>query len=242
MRALIAVPGQSLGPGQAKDWTDASVAMPARYIQALHRAGGLEAILLPERIDAREADRRLERFDGLLLIGGGDVDPAHYGEDPLPECYGIDTESDLFEMRLLVAAMARGVPVLAICRGIQVLNVALGGTLDQHITGRRGLMNHGDPKGSYATHAVRLEQGSWVAKAMSGETAEVASSHHQALGTLGKGLRPVGWSDDGLIEAVEHEDGSWLLGVQWHPERTAATDPAQQGLFGTLVERSAGKR
>ena len=242
MRALIALAGQAVAPGGVKDWKDDSVAMPARYVHALHRAGGLEAILMPERIDLREGHRRLERFDGLLLIGGGDVDPAHYGEDPLPECYGIDTGSDLFELELTRAAIARGTPVLAVCRGIQILNVAQGGTLDQHITGRGDLVDHGDPGGAPSRHTVRLEAGSWAAKAMGTDAIEVSSSHHQALAKLGEGLRPVGWTEDGLVEAVEHQDGSWVLGVQWHPERTADRDPSQQGLFDALVERAAHGR
>jgi putative glutamine amidotransferase len=213
--------------------------MPANYIRALHRAGGLEAILVPERIDHDEARDRLARFDGVLLIGGADVDPAHYGEQPHPEVYGVNRETDAFEMALSRAAVELGKPLLAICRGIQVLNVAFGGSLDQHITGREGLVGHGIPGVAPETHGVRLEPGSKVAKAMGAEEVTGSSSHHQALARLGKGLVPVGWTEDGIVEAVELEEG-WVVGVEWHPERTAAEDPAQQGLFDALVEQASG--
>ncbi len=241
MEPLIALVGQPVPAGKVESWKEDSVALPSTYIRAVHRAGGQEAILSPHRVTGADADQLLSRFDGLLLIGGGDIDPSHYGEDPLPECYGIDSEADLFELNLVRAAVRRGMPVLAVCRGIQVLNVSLGGTLDQHITGRPGSVGHGVPGTAPQLHPVRLEPGSWTAKAMGGESADCSSSHHQALAELGEGLSPVGWTEDGVIEAVEHGDGSWVVGVQWHPERTAETDPSQQGLFDALVEQSASR-
>jgi putative glutamine amidotransferase len=239
MRALIAVAGQSLPAGDVQSWKTDSVALPSPYLRALNRAGGQEAILGPRPIRAREAADLLERFDGLLLIGGGDIDPAHYGQDPLPECYGIDSEADLFEMHLVRAAMAREMPVLAICRGFQILNVAMGGSLDQHITGREGLVGHGIPGVRSEMHEVRLEPGTWTAKATGVDAVEVASSHHQAVARLGDGLVVTGQAPDGIVEAMEHPDGGWVVAVQWHPERTADSDPAQQGLFEALVEQAA---
>ncbi len=239
MRTLIAVAGQPVRAGEVKGWRDDAVALPASYLRALHRAGGQEAILAPRRMEPDDAASLLDRFDGLLLIGGGDVDPNHYGEDPLPECYGIDTETDLFEMQLVRAAIHRGLPVLAICRGFQVLNVAMGGTLDQHITGREGLLGHGTPGEGPELHEVRLEPGSRAAEAMGTETTTVSSSHHQALAKLGLGLMVSGRAPDGIIEAIEHRDGSWAVGVQWHPERRATDDPAHQGLFDALVEQAS---
>ena len=217
------------------------MAVPAGYIRALQRAGGQEAILLPQRLDADDARERLSRFDGLLLIGGADVDPSRYGEDAHPEAYGIDPEVDVFEIALARAAVETGMPMLAICRGIQVLNVALGGSLDQHITGRESLVGHGIPGGAAEMHDVRLEAGSRVAKAMAVDEASVSSSHHQALARLGDGLRPVGWSADGIVEAVEYQEG-WVVGVEWHPERTAPRDRSQQGLFDALVEQAVWAR
>jgi putative glutamine amidotransferase len=240
MQALIAVAGQSLPKGEVRSWRTDSVALPAPYFQALHRAGGQEAILAPRSISEPETGELLAHFDGLLLIGGGDIDPKHYGQDPLPECYGIDTEADVFEMNLVRSAIQRAMPVLAICRGFQVLNVATGGTLDQHITGRQGLIGHGIPGERSEMHAVEVEPGTWTAKAMGTETADVSSSHHQAVARLGEGLVVSGRAPDGIVEAMEHPDGSWVVAVQWHPERTAETDPAQQSLFGALVEHAAG--
>jgi putative glutamine amidotransferase len=242
MRAFIAIAGQPLPAGDVKGWRDDSVAMPAGYLRALHRAGGQEGILAPRRIDPGGVAGLLERFDGLLLIGGGDIDPKHYGEDPMPECYGIDTEADLFEMQLVRAAIHRGMPVLAICRGFQVLNVAMGGTLDQHITGRKGLVGHGIPGIRAELHQVRLEPETWAAKAMGAEAVTVSSSHHQAVATVGEGLVVSGRAPDGIVEAMEHPDGSWVVAVQWHPERRAAEDPTHQGLFDALVEQAASPR
>jgi putative glutamine amidotransferase len=238
MRAMIAVAGQHVPAGKVAAWREDSVAVPANYVRALHRAGGQEAILFPELLDADEARERLARFDGLLLIGGADVDPSFYGEDRHPEVYGVNRQADEFELSMARAAVETGVPMLAICRGIQVLNVALGGSLDQHITGREGLVGHGVPGVAPEVHAVRLEAGSRVAEAMGVEEASVSSSHHQGLARLADGLRPVGWAADGIVEAVEHERG-WVLGVEWHPERTAAQDRAQQGLFDALVEQAS---
>lgn len=241
MRAFIAIAGQPMPAGEVKGWRDDSVALPASYLRALHRAGGQEGILAPQRMAPGEVAALLERFDGLLLIGGGDVDPKHYGEDPLPECYGIDTEADLFEMQLVRAAIHRGMPVLAICRGFQVLNVAMGGTLDQHITGREGLVGHGIPGVRPDLHEVRLEPGTWAAKAMGAETVTVSSSHHQAVARVGEGLVVSGRAPDDIVEAMEHPDGSWVVAVQWHPERRAEEDPANQGLFDALVEQAASR-
>jgi putative glutamine amidotransferase len=239
MEPLIAVVGRRFAPGGVSAWPDAeAVAVPAPYLRALHRAGAREAVLLPTPVDEDEAEGLLSRFDGLLLVGGPDVDPARYGQQPHPAVYGVDHDRDAFEAALVRTAIDGDVPVLAICRGIQLLNVALGGTLDQHILDREGLVPHGDPKEDEpATHAVRLEPGSLLAKSMGREEVDCSSHHHQALARLGDGLTPVGWSEDGLVEAVEMHD-HWVLGVQWHPEITAASDPPQQGLFDGLVDRT----
>ena len=236
---LIAVAGKPLPAARVRGWHDPGVGVPAAYIEALHRAGGQEAVLLPVEIADDEAARRLERFDALLLIGGGDVDPARYGEEPHPSLYGVEPERDAFEIALARAAVDRGVPTLAVCRGSQVLNVALGGTLTQHLDDE-GLAGHGDPRtGGSLHHPVRLEAGSRVAEAMGVERADCASHHHQGLAKLGEGLLATGWADDGVVEAVEHEAG-WVVGVQWHPEEMARHDPVQQGLFDALVRRAAG--
>jgi putative glutamine amidotransferase len=238
MRTLIAVGGRHVPAGKVASWRGDAVAVPASYVRALHRAGGQEAVLLPEELDIEEAHERLSRFDGLLLIGGADVDPALYGEERHPEIYGVNPVADAFEVALATAAVETGKPLLAICRGIQVLNVALGGSLDQHITGREGLVGHGIPGATPEMHDVRLETGSRAAIAMGVEEVSVSSSHHQALARLGEGLRPIGWTADGIVEAVEHQQG-WVLGVEWHPERTATEDRSQQRLFDALVQEAS---
>jgi putative glutamine amidotransferase len=241
MKPLIAVGGRRFPAGWVKAWPhEEAVAVPSPYINALRRAGADAGILQPVPAEEDGLGAMVGRFDGLVLIGGPDVDPSLYGRDQHPECYGIDRDRDEFELALVRVAIKREVPVLAICRGIQLVNVALGGTLDQHIAGREGVIAHGVPDGGKGVaHPLELEPGSLVAKAMGVDRAEGFSHHHQAIDDLGEGLRAVGWTEDGVIEAVELDTG-WLLGVQWHPEETAAFDPAHQGLFDALVERARG--
>jgi putative glutamine amidotransferase len=235
---LIAVAAQPLPAGATSSWREDSVALPASYVRALHRAGAQEGILGPRPLDPEGARAVLERFDGLLLIGGADVDPVHYGEEPHPETYGVNRDADAFEISLLHAAMDLEKPVLAICRGFQVLNVALEGSLDQHITGREGLVGHGVPGVTPEMHEVRIEPGTWTAKALGRENIRVSSSHHQSIGRLADGLVVTGRAPDGLVEAVERPGETWVVAVQWHPERTAEDDPAQQGLFEALAEQA----
>lgn len=208
--------------------------MPRPYIEALHRAGGREAILYPE---GWETDDLLDRFDGVLLIGGGDVAAPRYGGEDHPRMYGVHPGRDDIELEIARGAVERGLPLLGICRGMQILNVALGGTLDPHLPDREELLAHSSPDQDHVLHDVRVEPGSRVAEAMGADRANVASTHHQAIEKLGDGLTATGWSADGVLEAAEHEQG-WVVAVQWHPERTAAGDPTQQGLFAALVERA----
>jgi putative glutamine amidotransferase len=240
MKPLIAVVGRRFPPGAVRGWrNDEALAIPMAYLEALRRAGAQGAVLQPVR-ETGEAKDMLGRFDGLLLIGGPDVDPELYGEELHPACYGIDRIRDDFEIDLVRTAIDRALPTLAICRGIQLVNVALGGTLDQHITDRDDLVQHGVPQGGEGVmHPVQVQPGSLVAKAMGVDRAEAMSHHHQAVARLASDLRPVAWAEDGVVEAVELDEGeAWLLGVQWHPEETAAADPAQQGLFNGFVERT----
>jgi putative glutamine amidotransferase len=243
---LIAVPAYPLvKAGRIKGWEDAGVAVPARYVAALRRAGGQEAILLPTRLDEGDAGELLERFDGLLLLGGGDLDPHTYGQEPNTRVYGVNPDRDTCEIVLTRAAVDRGLPILAICRGHQVLDVALGGTLDQHITGREGLLEHGVPgvEDGARLHDVDVEPHTRLAAAMGTTQATVSSHHHQAVEGVGDGLRVVARGADGVVEGVElaDADGPWIVGVQWHPEDTAESDPANQRLFDTFV-REAGHR
>jgi putative glutamine amidotransferase len=238
LKPLIAVAGRTLRPGRVAGWRDAAVGAPAAYVHALRRAGAQEGVLLPTPLGPGDADALLERFDGLLLMGGGDVDPARYGQERSPEVVGVSPTRDDFEIGLVRAAVERRVPTLAICRGMQVLNVALGGVLNQHLADG-GDVRHRTPDDGYVTHSVRLEKGSRVAAATELDRVESACSHHQGVDRLGEGLTPVGWADDDVVEAIEHMAG-WVVGVQWHPERTAVEDPAQQRLFDAFVQQVAG--
>lgn len=176
------------------------------------------------------------RIDALVLNGGGDVDPAQYGADAHEELYWVDGERDRFEIALVSEAIARGLPVLGVCRGIHVLNVALGGTLVQHLPDVSELTHRIDDPHDCPAHPVRLLEGSAIARAYGTTTLEVNSVHHQAVDRLGRGLEPVGWAPDGTIEAIEDAAGR-VRGIQWHPELMAPEfDEAQLGSFRSLVE------
>lgn len=235
---LIAVPSQRLAAGRVEHWDTGAFAVPEPYVAAIRRAGARPAILTaPDDADASEI---LAPFDGLLLLGGGDVEPSRYGGPAHGEVYGVEPDRDELEIRLLREADRLGMPALCICRGIQVLNVAFGGSLLVHLPDVPGLGEHrGASYGQAVTHQVKLQPGSRVALATGAEVLACSSHHHQGLDGLGEGLVAVGWSEDGLVEAVERERG-WIVGVQWHPEETADRDPAQQALFDALVERARG--
>ena len=235
---LIAIAGYHLPPGRVTTWNIGAYAVPDSYIAALRRAGAQPA-LLP--MLAESPEEALEPFDGLLLVGGGDVDPSRYGAEPHPQVYGVDPERDAMEIGLIHAADAVGLPTLAICRGIQIINVAFGGTLHQHLPDVPGLIQHGVPgQDEGSRHEVKVAESSRVAEACGQAALVCASHHHQAVDRLGGGLVPVAWSEDGLVEAVERDQG-WLVAVQWHPEDTAAADPAQQALFDALAAKAAAR-
>jgi putative glutamine amidotransferase len=240
MRPLIALTGVPITAGGVLGWRQGSVACTSAYIDAVQRAGGDPVIVPPILLDDESASARLSRFDGLLLVGGGDIDPVRYGQQAVPEVSFVNPARDEFEIPLVRAAIDRGVPTLAICRGVQVLNVALGGTLHQHISDREDLLEHRNEDGSDGVlHEVRAQPGSKVMKAMGVERARTFSHHHQAIDQIGTGLVPVCWAEDGILEGVELEDG-WILGIQWHAEATAAEDPTQQALFDALVREASG--
>jgi putative glutamine amidotransferase len=241
---LIAVPAYLVRSGRVEGWSTSAVATPETYLTALRRSGARGAILMPDELGDNEADQLLDDFDGLLIIGGGDLDPETYGQQREQDVYGVLARRDGFELPLARAAIARSMPVLAICRGHQVLNVALGGTLEQHIA--LGPVPHGVPgvAGGSCAHTVRLQEGSTLATALGAMTATVSSQHHQAIDKLGTELEAVAWAEDGLVEGIELAlPDQWVLGVQWHPEDTAGTDAVQQRLFdafATEVARRTG--
>ncbi len=232
-RPLVAVPTYHLPAGRVVDWARGGYAVPEGYVASLDRAG-VRAVLLPPASVAAPAEL-LAPFDGLLLAGGGDVDPARYGATGQhPAVYGLDAVRDEQELTLARAALDTGVPLLAICRGMQVLNVALGGSLHQHLPDLSGIDLHGHPTGlSSVLHDVKVSEGSRLAAACGQEVLRCTSHHHQGVDRLAEGLVAVAWSGDGLVEAVELDDpaGRWVVGVQWHPEMTSADDPVQQAIF-----------
>ncbi|MFL5893410.1 MAG: gamma-glutamyl-gamma-aminobutyrate hydrolase family protein, partial [Solirubrobacterales bacterium] len=173
---------------------------------------------------------------GLLLAGGADVDPASYGAESHPQTGVTWPERDRFEIALTRRSIERGLPVLGACRGMQILNVALGGTLHQHLPDVVGTDVHCHTPGVFGDHEVRLEPGSLAARAVGSERAPVKSHHHQGIAELGDGLVATGWSDDGLIEAVELPGGPYVLGVLWHPEEDEANN-----VIASLVEAARAK-
>jgi putative glutamine amidotransferase len=233
---IVALSGRRLPKTDRWPYTGA-VALPRAYFDAVDRAGG-QPVLVD---DARDPKALLARVDALILTGGPDVDPARYGEAPHPAVYGVDVRADEFECALADVAVARGIPLLAVCRGFQVLNIARGGTLHQHLVDDPGVPAHGRPgeAGGARVHEVQLDTGSLLADVMGATRVAASCHHHQAIATTGDGLHIVGRAADEIIEAMELE-GSFVLAVQWHPEDTADSDATQQRLFDGLVRRAGG--
>jgi putative glutamine amidotransferase len=211
--------------------------LAADYVQAVRRAGGIPVLLPPG--DGRP-EEILARLDGIIFTGGGDVEASLYGADAHEHNYGMNLERDRAEGDLIRAAIAGEKPMLCICRGTQILNVALGGTLHQHlpdVVGEDTL--HRAPPREPVPHPVNVEPGTLLAETLGATTCAPDSWHHQAVDKPGHGLTPVARAPDGTIEALAHDSHPWLLAVQWHPELTAAGDASQQAIFDGLVKRAS---
>ena len=250
-RPLVAVVAYHLDPTRVTRWPHGGYGVPLPYVERLRAAGARTGILAPGE-DA-PPEELLEPFDGLVLVGGGDVDPARYRAEPdAAHIYGVEPDRDDLEIGLLLAADRLAMPTLAICRGMQVMNVAFGGTLHQHLPDVPGLLEHGVPiQDTQTMHTVQVEPKSRLSATTEMHTLTCSSHHHQGVDGLGRGLVVTGRSSDGLVEAIERvvddpedEEHTWMLGVQWHPEDTAAHDPAQQALFEALalISRLRGTR
>src|SRR5262245_52408224 len=242
---VIGIPTQTMHaiPGETPDcWV-----VGQRYVQAVVAAGGTPWLipLLAEEVALREIH---ERLDGLLLAGGSDVDPGSYGEERRPTCGRSDCSRDRVELTLIRWALQARTPIFAICRGMQILNAALGGTLFQDLTSERpeGIRhNHYAPaeglQRDSLVHAVRVNRGSRLADILGSELVDVNSLHHQGIKALARGLRRTACASDGLIEAVEGIDDGFLIGVQWHPEELADRHEPHKQLFRAFIA-AAGRR
>jgi len=197
-----------------------AIISPARYIEAVQRAGGRPILLPPDPEDAEDPSGVLDLLDALVVTGGaGDLDPALYGEEPHPETGPVQGVRDAYELALVRGALARELPILGICRGMQVLNVAYGGTIEQHLPDALGHEAHRHTPGTFADHEVRLAPGSLAARAAGAERTPVKSHHHQGIKEVGSGLEVTGWAtEDDAVEALEDPSCQFVLGVLWHPE------------------------
>jgi putative glutamine amidotransferase len=205
-------------------WEDVATLLPRSYAEGVQRAGGLALLLPPDPAAAEDPDALLDRIGGLILSGGSDVDPGLYGATAHSATGRTWPERDRFEIALARRAVERELPVLGICRGMHLLNVALGGTLIQHLPDALGHPQHRHTPGSFGDHEVRLEPGSLAARAAGETRLTVKSHHHQGVDELGGGLVPSGWShEDDLVEAVELRDHPFALGVLWHPEEDSGS-------------------
>ncbi|HTW03114.1 MAG TPA: gamma-glutamyl-gamma-aminobutyrate hydrolase family protein [Streptosporangiaceae bacterium] len=197
-------------------WETQAMVLPRRYADRVSAAGGIP-VLLPPVPDVEEA---LGQLDGLMLSGGGDIDPARYGAQPAPETGSVRDERDSAEFALFATALERRLPVLGICRGMQIINVARGGSLHQHLPAVVGNDGHAQVPGAFGSHPVRVTPGSRLAGILGRDKADVPTHHHQAVDRLGDGLTATAWTPDGTIEAFELDavESPFVLAVQWHPE------------------------
>jgi len=214
-------------------WTEPAALLPLAYVRAVHLAGG-RPLLVPPVDDG--IDETLDVLDAIIFSGGGDLDPETYGAEAHPQTGEVSRDRDSAELDLLQAALARDMPVLAVCRGSQVLNVSRGGDLVQHLPEIVGHDGHRHEHGDFADHEVTVETESRLGGIL-GERAPVKSSHHQGFGRIGDGLRASAWAEDGTTEAVEDPSRRFALGVLWHPE-----EGEDQALFAALVEEAAAYR
>ena len=221
-------------------WDLDAFLLPRSYVDPVNRAGAMALLLAPDPALTDDPSEALDHLDGLMLAGGADIDPGAYGAEREPETIGTVPERDAFEIALVRAAIARDLPLLGICRGMQIMNIACGGTLHQHLPELLGHEHHRRVLGSFdgTDHDVLLVAGSLAARAAGEERHATKSHHHQGVDRIGEGLKVTGWSDlDGLVEAIEEPARPFALGVQWHPEADE-----RSRLIAALVEEAAASR
>jgi putative glutamine amidotransferase len=233
MRPLVGITAYAEPEVRWGAWELPAALIPLAYVDAIEQAGG-RPLLVPPSVEGVE--ETLDALDGLLFSGGSDLDPAAYGQEAHPETSGVRAERDRGELALLAAALERDLPLLAVCRGSQILNVARGGDLVQHLPDIVGDETHKHTPGVFADHDVEVVPDTRLG-ALLGARAPVKSHHHQGFGRLGAGLVPAAYAGDGTLEALEDPAKRFALGVLWHPE--AGEDPA---LFAALVEQARRHR
>ncbi|HWV83972.1 MAG TPA: gamma-glutamyl-gamma-aminobutyrate hydrolase family protein [Capillimicrobium sp.] len=239
MRPLIGICA-ALERARWSVWDLQAYLLPRMYVDAVQRAGGAAVLLPVDPAWVEDPDEVLDRLDGLMLAGGADIDPSTYGAERDPATVGTVPERDAFELALTRRALERDVPFLGICRGMQLMNVAAGGTLNQHLPDSHGHEDHRRAIGTFddADHDVRLAPGSLAARAAGEELHATKSHHHQGVERVGEGLVVTGWATiDDLPEALERPDRRFALGVQWHPEADETSR-----LIAALVEEAAAAR
>jgi gamma-glutamyl-gamma-aminobutyrate hydrolase PuuD len=216
-------------------WRKQASVVPAEYLRSLAAAGAIPVILpVQEPRGTADLDNLIRRLDGLVLTGGPDLDPALYGADPHPRSQPPRVSRDEGELSVLAAAERADLPVLAVCRGMQLLNVAHGGTLVQHLPDLVGHEGHNPTPGAFSEHVVRIDEASLLHKLLGWDRRSVPTHHHQAIDRVAGGLSAVAWAEDGTIEGIEDRSRQFVVGVQWHAE--AGDDPA---LFEALVDAAA---
>ena len=220
-------------PAKFGAWDLPSALVPLMYVEAVERAGGRALLIPPSENGVEET---LDALDGVIFSGGADIDPGEYGADAHPETDEPQSRRDRSELALLSAALDRDLPVLAICRGSQLLNVLRGGDIDQHLPETVGHVDHRETRGVFSDHDVEVADGTRLAEVI-GSSAVVKSSHHQGIGSVGTGLVPSASAHDGTLEALEDPSKRFALGVLWHPE---AADDGR--LFEALVEEARRHR
>jgi putative glutamine amidotransferase len=236
-------------------WRRGYARLPVPYETAVEASGGRARVLstftlppgekVPEGTDAilgldPSDPAPLQGASGLVLPGGGDIDPEWYGCPRHPRTKNVSHRRDRFELTLLGTALEHDIPVLAICHGMQLLNVLLGGTLDQHLPDVADRLDHDrDRPRAEPVHGIRVKEGSLLERVLGTDEAQVNSHHHQGLEKIGRDLEEIAWSGDGVLEAVEMQGQRWVLGVQWHPEAMAPVDEIQRRIFDAFVQESA---
>jgi putative glutamine amidotransferase len=219
-------------------WSERVALLPYSYSRSIQRAGGVAVMLPPDPAAIDDPSVILDRIDGLVMAGGSDIDPASYGADPHPTVGTTWPERDAFEIALARAALERDMPFLGVCRGMQLLNVALGGGIEQHLPDRIGHEEHRHTPGTFADHQVRLADGSLAARVIGHPSEGVKSHHHQGIDGLGDGLVATGWSeeDNDVVEAIEVPQRRFALGVLWHPE-----EDEQSQVLKALVDEARSR-